>query len=141
MPIQLYPHIVADPDILAGKPIIEGTQVPVSTLVAASAGGNSLDEVAHAHGVTVDDVRAALEFAAQRAGEAAPPDKMAVPADGQSRTSPPEGEAPAQLSLGQRLAELREQVIASGVPLLSSWDELDAEVADRRGERMPDESQ
>jgi uncharacterized protein (DUF433 family) len=122
MPVQLYPHVVADPNILAGRPIIEGTQILASTLVAAVADGKSLDEVAHEHGVTVDDVRAALEFAAQRAGEAA-------------------SIASAQSSLRQRLAELCEQVIASGVPLLSSWEDLDAEVADRCGERMPDESQ
>jgi hypothetical protein len=38
--------------------------------------------------------------------------------------------------LGQRLAEIRERIKASGQPLLSSWEELDRELADRRGEPL-----
>lgn len=41
-------------------------------------------------------------------------------------------------ALGQRLRELRAQIRASGVPLLS-WEEIDRELAERRGERMVDE--
>ena len=36
--------------------------------------------------------------------------------------------------LGRRLAELRERILASGEPLLSSWEEVDRELGDRRGE-------
>ncbi len=43
---------------------------------------------------------------------------------------------PARLSeLGRRLLELRADGIAAGEPRISSWDELDAEVAERRRER------
>lgn len=38
-------------------------------------------------------------------------------------------------ALGQRLVQLREQIIRSGTPLLS-WDEIEREVADRRGEAV-----
>lgn len=37
--------------------------------------------------------------------------------------------------LGQRLDEIRERVKASGKPLLS-WEEIDQELAERRGERQ-----
>lgn len=36
--------------------------------------------------------------------------------------------------LGQRLAEIRERIKASGQPLLSSWEELDRDLANRWGE-------
>lgn len=46
---------------------------------------------------------------------------------------------PAHLSpLGRRLLELRVQAIAAGEPLLTSWEELDAEIAERRGGIYPD---
>jgi len=35
--------------------------------------------------------------------------------------------------LGERLLRIREKIIASGEPLLS-WEEIEREVADRRGE-------
>lgn len=37
--------------------------------------------------------------------------------------------------LARRLADLREHIVASGMPLLS-WEEVEAEVAERRGERL-----
>lgn len=44
--------------------------------------------------------------------------------------------------LGKRLDEIRERIEASGEPLLSSWEEIDRELAERRGEDPgePDES-
>ncbi|HVX29215.1 MAG TPA: hypothetical protein VHA53_01955 [Nitrolancea sp.] len=36
--------------------------------------------------------------------------------------------------LGAQLLERRRAIIAAGIPLLS-WDELEAEIAERRGER------
>jgi len=45
-----------------------------------------------------------------------------VPAQGMGRTS-----------LGKQLLRIREQIIASGEPLLS-WEEIEREVAERRGE-------
>jgi hypothetical protein len=34
--------------------------------------------------------------------------------------------------LGQRLQSIRQRIVASGTPLLT-WDDLEAEIADRRG--------
>ena len=40
-------------------------------------------------------------------------------------------------ALGRKLWELRQQIIASGTPLLD-WDELEDELAERKGERGRD---
>ncbi len=45
----------------------------------------------------------------------------------------PKTEKAPVLSLGQRLAELRERIVTEGEPLLSSWDDVDRELGDRRG--------
>jgi uncharacterized protein (DUF433 family) len=66
---ELFPGIVVDPAIRFGKPVIKGTRVPVEILVGKVAGGMSIDEVAHEYGVTPNDVRAALSYAAERLAE------------------------------------------------------------------------
>ncbi len=43
-----------------------------------------------------------------------------------------ESAAPLTSDLGQRLQAIRQRIVAAGVPLLN-WDELEAEVAERRG--------
>lgn len=35
--------------------------------------------------------------------------------------------------LGRRLMELHEEIVASGQPLIDSWEELEREIAERRG--------
>lgn len=62
--IQLRPRIVADPAIRRGKPVIEGTRVPVHVVVGHVAAGTPIEEVAEEFGVTRDDVLAALAYAA-----------------------------------------------------------------------------
>lgn len=39
-----------------------------------------------------------------------------------------------RMTLGQRLRNIRARIVASGEPLLT-WDDIDREVAERRGER------
>jgi hypothetical protein len=41
--------------------------------------------------------------------------------------------------LGRRLMELHAEVVASGQPLLESWDDLEREIAERRGGLSDDE--
>jgi uncharacterized protein (DUF433 family) len=67
--VELYPGIVSDPNILAGKPVIKGTRVTVELVLAKLAGGMSMDEVLYEYYLSVDGVRAALGYAAQRIGE------------------------------------------------------------------------
>ena len=140
MRYQLYPHIIADPDILSGKPVVEGTQVPASNLLEEVASGKSLDEVARENGVTLDDVRAALAYGAHCIGEPvqAPINQIHLPDESAESLTAAEAEAialgldPATLSpLGRRLLAQRAKIVASGIPS-PTWDEFDAEMAEMR---------
>lgn len=62
-------RIVIDPRICHGKPVIQGTRMPVSLVVGSVAGGMSVDDVAREYDLSVDDVRAALRYAGQLADE------------------------------------------------------------------------
>lgn len=65
MAIEIAPNIIVDPQIRFGKPVIKGTRVPVQVLVAKVAGGMRPEQVAEEYGVTLEDVRAALAYAAK----------------------------------------------------------------------------
>jgi len=58
-------RIVIDPQIQHGKPVIRGTRVPVARIVGGLAGGMTLAEVMREYGISEEDVRAALNYAAQ----------------------------------------------------------------------------
>ena len=151
METQLSPRIVADPDVFAGQPIVAGTHVTASALVEDIATGKRISQVARAHGVTAADVCAALEFAARRAVESvhvSPDAQQVASVTPAGQSLPPNliaeaeryGLDPSNVSaLGWRLIELQRQLLSSGEPLISSWDELDREVTDLRGEQYPDE--
>lgn len=56
-------------DVLGGEPVVRGTRVPVRALVGGLAGGMSIDEVSASYRVSVDDVRAALQYALEALGD------------------------------------------------------------------------
>lgn len=56
-------HVVMDPEIQHGKPVIFGTRVPVVRIVGGLAGGMTVEQVIREYEVTEDDVRAALAYA------------------------------------------------------------------------------
>ena len=56
-------RISTDPCVCHGKPVIRGTRVLFSTLLAALAGGDSMEQIQEDYQVTKDDLAAALEFA------------------------------------------------------------------------------
>ncbi len=59
-------RVVSDPAVCGGAPCIQGTRVLVSVLLDALAEGLSPEAVAAEYPpVTVDDVRAALAYAAE----------------------------------------------------------------------------
>jgi hypothetical protein len=63
-----------------------------------------------------------------------------VPSDAKSREAAAES-TPAyepRTPLGRRLWELREQILAEGEPTLD-WDDLERELASRRGHRTADD--
>ncbi|MBI3800571.1 MAG: DUF433 domain-containing protein [Deltaproteobacteria bacterium] len=58
-------HIVIDPEIQHGKPVIRGTRVPVVRILGGLAGGMTVEEITKEYDITEADVRAALEYANQ----------------------------------------------------------------------------
>jgi uncharacterized protein (DUF433 family) len=68
--IQIAPRISVDESVRFGRPVIQGTRVPVDLVLGKLAGGMSLEEVAGEYELTRDQVLAVLAYAAQTvAGE------------------------------------------------------------------------
>jgi uncharacterized protein (DUF433 family) len=63
--IQIAPHISVDENVRFGRPVIEGTRVPVDLVIGKLGGGMTLEEVAREYGLTRDEMLAALAYAAQ----------------------------------------------------------------------------
>jgi uncharacterized protein (DUF433 family) len=53
-------HIVVNPTIHHGKPVIGGTRVPVSTVVGSLAGGMTFQQIEREYDLTRDDIKAAF---------------------------------------------------------------------------------
>jgi uncharacterized protein (DUF433 family) len=63
-------HIAVDPEILAGKPVIRGTRLPVEFILDLLATGQPEDEVLREYpGITHDDILACLSYASYLAHE------------------------------------------------------------------------
>ncbi len=64
---QLAPRIESSPHRVGGKPVIAGTRMSVELLLEELASGYTFDDLLHSHPfLTLDDVYAALAYAAQR---------------------------------------------------------------------------
>jgi uncharacterized protein (DUF433 family) len=60
-------RIVTDPAVLLGKPIVRGTRVPVWLIVELVEAGHSPEQIINDYpDLTVDDVEAAVAYAAER---------------------------------------------------------------------------
>ncbi|MBM4034020.1 MAG: DUF433 domain-containing protein [Planctomycetes bacterium] len=62
-------HIVVDPKVLGGKPVIEGTRVPVEIIVGSLAATMSVADVCEQYRLTPAQVKAALAYAAESLAE------------------------------------------------------------------------
>lgn len=62
-------HIQFDPSVCHGKACIAGTRVMVSVVLDNLAAGEKAEEIASAYQITVEDVHAALLYAAELAKE------------------------------------------------------------------------
>jgi uncharacterized protein (DUF433 family) len=56
--------VTIDPAVQGGRPVIRGTRMPVETIVGSLAGGMAIEEVCSEYRLTVEQVRAALRYAA-----------------------------------------------------------------------------
>lgn len=60
-----HPRIETNPDVMAGKPVIKGTRVPVAAILNYFAAGMTAAEIAQAYPqISAEDVRAAAAYAA-----------------------------------------------------------------------------
>ena len=59
----MWNRISIDPAVQHGKPVIQGTRVPVARILGSLAGGMTNEQIIDEYGVTTDDIAAALEFA------------------------------------------------------------------------------
>jgi uncharacterized protein (DUF433 family) len=61
-----HQHIVADPKILYGKPVIKQTRIPVDLILEKLATGDTIDDLLNAYPtITREDINACLLFAAE----------------------------------------------------------------------------
>jgi uncharacterized protein (DUF433 family) len=62
--IDYQDRVAQDPDVLVGKPVVKGTRIPVELVLAKLAANPDLNELfADYPRLTVDDVRACLDYA------------------------------------------------------------------------------
>ena len=70
--MEVFPGVSMDPDVRFGKPCLTGTRLDVATVVGALAAGESNDRVAAEYALSLDQVRAALAYAAHIAAHLPP---------------------------------------------------------------------
>jgi len=59
------PRISIDPKVQHGRPVIKGTRVPVETILAHLAGGDTRETIVREYHVSNEDISAALEYAVE----------------------------------------------------------------------------
>lgn len=62
--IEIAPHIVVDPNIRFGKPVIQGTRMTVAQVLAKLAGVMTTAELMQEYDLAQADILAALHYAA-----------------------------------------------------------------------------
>ena len=63
---ELWLRITVDPRVLAGKPVIRGTRIPVELIVRMLAQGIAEEAILREYPrLQIDDIRAALTYAAR----------------------------------------------------------------------------
>lgn len=66
---EIAPRITVDQEVAFGKPVIQGTRVPVALVVGKLAGGMTPGEVAEEYELEQEDVLAALSYATRLLNE------------------------------------------------------------------------
>jgi uncharacterized protein (DUF433 family) len=70
--MEIFPGISMNPDVRFGKPCITGTRMDVATVVGLIAAGETAETVAAEYLLTIEQVRAALAYAAHVAAHLPP---------------------------------------------------------------------
>jgi uncharacterized protein (DUF433 family) len=70
--MEVFPGISMNPDVRFGKPCIVGTRIDVATIVGLIAVGETVEGVAAEYELSLEQVRAALAYAAHVAAHLPP---------------------------------------------------------------------
>jgi uncharacterized protein (DUF433 family) len=71
--VSYHDHIIRDPEVCGGEPVIRGTRVTLRTLLASLAEGSEESEILQDFpAVTREDLKAVIAFAAASAEEDLP---------------------------------------------------------------------
>jgi uncharacterized protein (DUF433 family) len=70
--MEVFPGISMDPDVRFGKPCIAGTRIDVATVIGAFAAGETIETIVEEYRLSLEQVRAALGYAAHIAAHQAP---------------------------------------------------------------------
>ena len=70
--MEVFPGISVDPDVRSGKPCITGTRIDVATVVGLFAAGETVEAVSSEYQLSVEQIRAALGYAAHVAAHLPP---------------------------------------------------------------------
>lgn len=62
---EIAPNIVVDEEVRFGKPVIQGTRVPVDLILGKLAGGMEIEEVMTEYDLEREDISSALNYAAE----------------------------------------------------------------------------
>lgn len=65
MAVEIAPRITVDPQVRFGKPVVKGTRVPVAVILDELAAGTTVEDIAREYGITLEDIRAVLRYAAE----------------------------------------------------------------------------
>jgi uncharacterized protein (DUF433 family) len=67
--VEIAARITVDPRVRFGKPTIKGTRVPVAVILDELAAGTAMEDITREYGVTLQDIRAVLRYAAEVIGD------------------------------------------------------------------------
>jgi uncharacterized protein (DUF433 family) len=66
---EIARRITVDPEIAFGKPVIQGTRVPVALVIGKLAGGLTVEQIVGEYDLEREDVFAALSYATRLLNE------------------------------------------------------------------------
>ena len=63
---NLLERIVVNPEVMAGKPVVNGTRIPVDLILRLLGEGTTIDEILEDYPhLTIDDIRASLIYGSE----------------------------------------------------------------------------
>ena len=85
--MEIFPGISVDPDVRCGKPCITGTRMDVATVAGLFAAGETVETVSSEYQLSVEQIRAALGYAAHVTAHLPPAVRQASWGSSSARTS------------------------------------------------------